>query len=600
MTSVRPAQRLPRPTGAFAAVAARVDGWAVAVLALPWLALAADPLWVYSGLARDAWAYWGLMQDLPGGLAAFRDHYSAGRLSALLPGAAVYSLLSPVAANLVLHVGVHTVAVLSGYAAVAAVAGRRAAFLAAVALGTNPFFLRAAGWDYVDGYVIAYFLLATALAARAGRPGRHWRVWCAAAGAAGGCAVVGYLSAALLLPGIAALFLVTNRGGGRHPAEAAGFWAIVGFFAAFALFAAASKLLGGPVVFFLPSLVYAGRTFGPEAAAQFIFPPHEWASRAAWLVLPAAAAVGAVVFLVRWASRRGESNPAAAVLQLQLLGLAGILVVTQVRGEFGALQVWLAASWALLAPAVLSVGGQLGRWADALSADQFRLVAAGWVAVFTLAAVPPDRLGFPAWAAAVPLGVALAAAMLGLVAVQVFPARATVGFTVAVLLAGAGAVARDHFRIANSVCNPEARVRFDRCQAFDPRRAECFRTIAEANAFARSLAPAGKVWFWYNLDDPLGPVYDTAAHTDFHYLQVVNLRFPDLADGKVWRGDPVQTIARAGGGAVVVLSDRPDAADRALYWLRGCGMTAHAEPERVVGRPPMALRAVVIRVAAGG
>src|SRR5206468_757869 len=136
--------------------ARRLDAGAVALLALPWLALLADPLWVYGSLYRDPWAYFGFFQDLPGYLKAFGDHYSAGRLSVLLPGWAVYSVLPSVAANLVLHVGVYSAAVLSGYAALAGTVGRRAAFLAMAAMGGHFFFLKAAGWDYVDGYAVAY------------------------------------------------------------------------------------------------------------------------------------------------------------------------------------------------------------------------------------------------------------------------------------------------------------------------------------------------------------------------------------------------------------------------------------------------------------
>ena len=62
-------------------------------------------------------------------------------------------------------------------------------------------------------------------------------------------------------------------------------------------------------------------------------------------------------------------------------------------------------------------------------------------------------------------------------------------------------------------------------------------TIQHSLEFPRKTLRA--VWFWYRLDDPLGPVYDMAAHTNDHYLQLVNVRFPDLPDGKVYRGEPV-------------------------------------------------------------
>jgi hypothetical protein len=580
-----------------------VDAGAVALLALPWLLLLADPLWVYAGLSRDPWVYFGFFQNLPGQLAAFKDHYAAGRLSVLLPGWAAYSLLPPAAANLALHVGVYSVAVLSAYAALAAAVGRRAAFMAAAALGGHYFFLRAVGWDYADGYVVAYFLLATALTTRATRPGSYWKVWSAAAGAVAAAIAVAYLGAVVLLVPLAGLFVVLNRGGGRHPLDAAGFWVGAGFVGAIAGFGLASRLLGGSVVFFLPSLVYAARTFGPEAASQYIFSPREWVGRAGWLILPAATTAGAAVWLVRLAVRwrRGgatRTDVGAACFQLQMLGLAGVIGVKQWRGEVGFLQIWLAASWAVMPPAFLALGGQLGRWADGFTPGRFRAVTAAWVAVVVGGCLTAERLHLPGWGAAVPLAVALAGAVAAVLAVQVLPPRIWVGVAAAALLGLVSVSARAHFRIADSVCNPEARVRFERCRAFDPDRRACFHTVVETARWAKELAPAGRVWFWYDLNAPLGPVYDTAAHTNGHYLQIVNMRFPDLPDGKVYRGDPVQVIADRGGGAVVVLSDDPAAGERAAYWLRGCGMTVTPCEVREIGRRPVAIRATVLRVAA--
>jgi hypothetical protein len=580
-----------------------VDAGAVALLALPWLVLLADPLWVYSSLYRDPWAYFGFFQNLPGQLAAFKDHYAAGRLSVLLPGWAAYSVLPPATANLVLHVGVYSVAVLSGYAALAATVGRRAAFLAAAALGGHYFFLRAVGWDYADGYVVAYFLLATALVTRATRPGRWWKVWSAAAGAVAAAVAVAYLGAVVLLIPLAGLFVVLNRAGGRHPLDAAGFWVGAGFFGALAGFGLISRLLGGSVVFFLPSLVYAARTFGPEAASQYIFSPTQWVGRAGWLIFPVAAVAGAVVNLARLAVQwhRGEGTRAdgnAAFFQLQFLGLLGLLGVKQMRGEFASLQVWLAASWAVMTPAFLAFGGQLRRWADGLTPGQFRAVAAVWVVLAAGGCLTAERLHIPGWGSAIPLAVALAGAVTAVLLFQTCPPRFGVGVAAAALFGLVCMSARAHFKMSDSLCGAAVPIQLDRCEAFDPQRRQCFRTIAEAARWANGLAPAGKVWFWYNLNDPLGPVYDMAAHTNGHYLQIVNVRFPDLPDGKVYRGDQVQTIARSGGGAVVVLSDDPAAGEKTLYWIRGCGMRAEQEDVRVLGRPPVAVRATVIRVAA--
>ncbi len=592
----------PSLLGRLAGLGRRVDAGVCVLLALPWLVLAADPLWIYSSLYRDPWSYFGHLQDLPGHLKAFGDHYQTGRLSALIPGWLVYSVFPPIAANLILHIGVAKAALLSGYVALARTVGRRAALLAMIAMGGHFFFFKAVGWDYVDGYVITYFLMTAALITQAVRPGRWWRVWVAAAGSTGAGLMSAYLGYAPLLVPLAGLFIVLNRSGARHSLESAGFWTGVGFFGTLIGLGIFSKALGGPFLFLLPSVIYATRTFGPEAAAQYIFPPEVWIDRAGWLVLPAAAAIGAVVGLLRsgrlWL--RGEAtraDAASSYFQTQLLALVVVLAIKQVRGELGFLQVWLAASGTVMVAAFLALGGQLGRWANGFPPGQYRMVAAIWTALILAGTLTAERLHIPGWGAAVPLAAALAGAVLAVMAIQVFPSRVAVGLGAAALFGLVSVSTRAHFQMGDSLGRAGDEIRIDRCQAFEPNRKACFQVIAETARWTKELAPAGQVWFWYNLDDPLGPVYDMAAHTNGHYLQLVNVRFPDLPDGKVYRGDPVQIIARK-GGAVVVLSPDPEAAAKALYWIRGCGMTAEVESTRTIGRhPPIILLATVIRVA---
>lgn len=579
------------------AVAARFDRGALALLALPWLVLLADPLWAYPGFTRDGWAYFGAFQDLPAYLKTY-SHYSCGRLTALVPGWVAYAALPPRAANLALHVGVYSAGVLAGYALLRGTVGRRAGLLAMVAMGGHFFFLRAAGWDYLDAYAIAYFLMAGAAAAAAGRPGRRWRAWALAAGAAAAALVTTYLAFVVLLPFLAGLLVLANRVGGRHSLEATGFWVTVGFVGTLAAVAVVSKALGGPALFLLPSFTFI-QSFGPQAKASNIHAPAHWLPWATWLLLPAAAAAGAVAWVLRAAAARRVGGPFAAYFQAQLLVLGALLWVAQLRGDLAFLQHRAPANATVMVAGFLALAGQWAGWLGRLSPGQFRRLAAAWAGVTLLAAADPARLGLPDWGRWVPPAAALGCGVAAAALAQFGPARVTAGVAVAALLAAVGGSARTHFRMNDAIHGIDSTIGQERYEEFDPLREKSYRAIAEAADWSRRLAPTGKVWFWYNLDDPLGPVYDMAAHTNFHYFQVVNVRFPDLSDGKVYRGEPVQTIARAGGGAVVVFSDRPDAAERALYWLRGCGMTAELEDERVIGRAPVALRAVVIRVAAG-
>jgi hypothetical protein len=146
---------------------------------LPLGLLAIDPTWFSSALFLDPYIYFGYYLDLPGHLRAFPDHYISTRLPVLLPGWLAHRLLPTAAANAALHLSLYYLALGLGHRLLAAAAGARAALLACLVLGCNPFFLSAVGTDYTDGYAIVFLLagLACAQSAAAGpRPRAGWLV----------------------------------------------------------------------------------------------------------------------------------------------------------------------------------------------------------------------------------------------------------------------------------------------------------------------------------------------------------------------------------------------------------------------------------------
>src|SRR5205085_1997461 len=84
------------------------------------------------------------------------------RLSWILPGALIRSLLPSVPANYVLHLTVFFTAVFSVYWILKKAFDARVAVLSAILLASYPYFWAAIGWDYVDGIGIAYYLLTMA------------------------------------------------------------------------------------------------------------------------------------------------------------------------------------------------------------------------------------------------------------------------------------------------------------------------------------------------------------------------------------------------------------------------------------------------------
>lgn len=559
--------------------ARHLDAAVPLLLALPWLLLVADPGWVYGSLYRDSWIYFGFFQDLPGHLRAYPDFYGCSRLTVTLPGWLAYQFLPPVAANVGLHLAVYYAAVFAGYAVFARAGGRRVGLLVAVLFGGHPFLLKAAGWDYVDGFVIAYFLLAQTLLMRAADSER-WRTWAALAGAAAGAMCAANLAFAPLLLALAGWFVSLRP---RASAGRAAGWFALGAGVLLVVLGVVSAALGGRWFFLAPSLNFVAN-YTTGIARMYVHPPGDWIGGAVWLVFPAAACAGAVVALVR---RTG-----ARFVQWHLLAAAGVLLAAQYQGRFGFLEVWYYASAAVMVPAFTALAGQWAGRLDALSPRQHGILVAAACGIGLLTAVASrSGLAGPSWLIPVALGCGVAAVLL--------PRLPRAGFRVALVavvlfgLLNLGVQAR--FRMAEAMPGVAPVLRLEACQAFDPHRKACFLALHETARWVRELDEPGRVWFWYPLYEPLGPVYDMAAHTHGTYYRVIGWEFPLIREGTMANGRPVGDLAA--GATIVVFSERDEARDEAVRELRARGVNVEVVGERALGRrPPALIRAVVLRV----
>ena len=103
-------------------------------------------------------------------------HYFVERLTWNVPGYYVYQLFPPLLANYVLHLTVCYIALFSLYGTLRILFNERVALISALLLGSYPWFLRAVGWDYVDGIGIALILLLIYILTIAGRS-KRWRFY---------------------------------------------------------------------------------------------------------------------------------------------------------------------------------------------------------------------------------------------------------------------------------------------------------------------------------------------------------------------------------------------------------------------------------------
>jgi hypothetical protein len=115
-------------------------------------------------------------------------HYFVERLPSNIPGYYLYHLFSPLTANYILHLGYYYIAVFSIYSILHSLLNKRSALITSLAMGSYPWFLRAVGWDYVDGVGIAYYCLSMALMVAASKQ-RRWGSFMFCAGIAIACLV---------------------------------------------------------------------------------------------------------------------------------------------------------------------------------------------------------------------------------------------------------------------------------------------------------------------------------------------------------------------------------------------------------------------------
>jgi hypothetical protein len=506
------------------------------LLALIPLGVAAvHPDSAFSPLFHDSWLYHGYFLDLPGHLRAFGNLYYSSRLSMTLPGWLAYKALPPVWANHALHLGVYLMGAVSLYFVLRRTAGARAALLAALLLGGHHFFQLAAASDYCDGYAMGYFLLACASCTQAAHSDR-WRAWLFLAGVAAAALVAVNLMLGLLVLPLAAHHVLANRAGRRQPLDTGGFWVGAGAGCLLGGLSLFSTLLGGPFWFLAPSF-----DFGQQAvqhANPFKRPLLEWLPHADWLVWPAAAAVGAVVFLAR---RRPGRPPLAAWYQVQLLALVAVLAGTECSPRYSLLQVWLYAGPFLVPVSFLALGGQWAGWLDALPPGAFAwLAGCAALSPIAVAALParPDLV----LAAGVLAVAALAGVLVPLLASRRVhpggpdggdeprrsPAGAVAGAAALALLAAAEAGLRQGFRMDDALPHDVAHgLRIERVAAFDGQRRQVFESIHQAMRQIRALDPGYSACYWFDIDETFGLLFDNIACLHC-WGRLVNTNFPEL------------------------------------------------------------------------
>jgi hypothetical protein len=546
------------------------------LLLLPLAQLAIDPRWIFAEPGRDQWIYYGYFRFARIYLAEFADFYYSSRLSVILPGYLLRHLLPPVAANVVLHLLLFWLAAGCFYVAARAFAGRWAALLATLIVCSQPFFLLAIGWNYVDGFGIAYYLLALACLVLAVRAPR-WRPWLmAAAGAAAVAIVVANLFYAIYLPLLAAHLLALDAwgpwgGDERRPVRLLFLrdlpCAAAGAVLLFGGLAAVGHFWGhGPLSF----LGATTRFLGDFSSRPSIFkhPASAWLGRAPWLCFPVVVLGCSAAVLVRcWPAAPGSRRGKLVLFsQLQYVAFFLAMALIELLPQGVTFQYPYYAS--LLLPAAgLALAGQLSLLADGFPARAFAKLAAMTVLALAIADLAPLSIAHHGpWPPKALLPVAAGIGCVLIAASGRRGPRAALLFLV--FLAASQLVLRGYLRAG------------ERFKPHDGSIRRFFLQVDGTVSALREMAPALRLRLWYNQDEDRMKFYDTVASTLILCGHILTTSFPDTAGGRMCDGEPLGP-----GLTIAVLSQRPDAASLALGSLARAGFRAHLVRRTVIPGP---------------
>lgn len=543
---------------------ARVDGGLYLIGVLPLLLGLITDEWVYadawadaSAGWKDSWVYTGYMLNLPGHLQTFPGTYYGSRLAWLVPGYLAHHLLHPLAANLILRLGLFYASAFSLYFILKeTVRSRPAALLATIFMATYTYFLAAIGWDYIDGVGQAYWLLSIAMLTRGARRPNSW-VWFFAAGALYAAMLHSNLFLATFTPFLVWYYLLIVPKGKMEPILSSGATFMLGSIALTLLLAAINVTIGGRFWFFMPSvrmLLWFSQRPNPWKAQSY-----SWILHARWLVLPAVAAVGAATLLFdRRTGIRAENYRVARQLQLHFLSIVVFMIGWEALGQ-PVLQLHYYASF-LLPAMFLALGAQFSALIDGLKVNQVRLVicfaVAAWLVPLLLRSPGPR-----AWPNGSYMMLAIGLLLAGLFALILVGPRVGPVLLLCACLAACNWIVRGPRAILTSEM---------------PTRKDGFLAVVKAFWIVQSWEPRGRLLFWYDRKETaerpglaLGNLYRAIASTYLWGYRLINEDFPSLE--RNWVGGPPVIEA---GSRIVLLSRAGDAVERASEALKRRGFKA--------------------------
>jgi hypothetical protein len=561
------------------------------LLLLPLLLLLINQIWMFNLDGNlDPWFYLGYFIRLKQYLIAFPDAYYGSRLSWILPGYLAYFLFPPFVANYVLHLSFYYLAIFSLYFILKPSAGRRAAFLASVLMGSYAFFLLAIGWDYVDGAGITYFLLTVLMLSWAARK-ENWTAWMVLSGVFFAALIYTNIVWLLFAPSLLIYYALTNYPHRRRKTliKVAAF--VGGILAITLVLGSINYAIEGKFFFFMPSVNFVLGNAGKPNPWRIDW--QEWLPRAIWLLLPLVVLLGSTGTLVLSRLRKPFDQSDTVAFPAIFIASCLSMIFLEVKAV-PVLQHTYYVSY--LIPAMfLAIGAPLKSLA-ALPNDRFAVVA-GFASILVI---------FPLITVFVSKDQPIIFCLLYMAAILFSAAsnfnQKKIGSVLAILLLTISASISfgQGWTINQSVKQLQANALTSKA-ALDSQL-----TVINVQKLFRDIDPTVNVFFWYSLEEL--KVYKSIASATLWGYRLIGEDFPSL-QGSSLQGYGVSSSTPLSpqrlselanqftvSPKIAIFSQQKDALQQAINSLKTAGFTAKSTATYSIKQDTIAFTITTIEV----
>lgn len=229
------------------------------MLCLPIMLALINPNWIFNPHITDDYIYLGYQMEMPRYTDWFpaADRYFGERVSWIAPTYIIRQITSPLVANFIIHLGVYYVAIFSIYGILRQLSNPNSAIITALLMGHYPAFMRAVGWDYVDGFIIACVCLCLLFITRACHSQKNWRFYLVGAGMMCTAFITSNIFYACYVPVLVLYTVWLNHQQKRHTIIRCAFWMGIGALAMYGLEGIYYQSLTGNWLTFTNSLTFS-------------------------------------------------------------------------------------------------------------------------------------------------------------------------------------------------------------------------------------------------------------------------------------------------------------------------------------------------------